>query len=628
MKNIFFFATFLFCFSAFCEQSVFLVEGQAGKQIGMTSDFSHFTYLTEDKSQLSLYPDISSDGDWVTYVQGSDKDSLQIVVYNSKTLKKEIWGEKGFILHPRFSRNGDKLFFSLKMGSGNKIVYYDLSKLRTNNIPIEVAGIKYFALAPTLLDLPDQGYFPSPYQEGDKIIYQKNDSANKRQIVIYSLIDKKEEIIDEGMAPSLSKDERYVAYTKKIENNWDIYVYDLLEKTKIKVTSHFASDFAPTFDRLGDLIYCSDRLESGVFSLFKQEKKSWAQQKEIEKVILTRPGVSFYAPKISGDISFEQKVEAKMIGEPRSSFGSIAYDNKIFVVGGHQGAEHTYPPESFTARTTIYNFAQKKWIDVKERNFKAHGFALAAYNRFIYAFGGFSYEENNKPKWKSLDVVERYDIDKDEWKVVAQMPVRRSSNIVATVGSKVYLIGGWDSTPKFPGDIDGTFLDQIDVYDLETNSFTTLTTKLPKLRRAFSSFVRNGKIYLVGGISEGGTHFNLIRNLTEFDPATNEFKELPPLPFATFAPAAGLLDDRAFIFGGMIKIGTSEEDYQYVRHIYQFDFNSMSWSHTGRYLHESKGFSQVVNLSQGLGILGGHSYQDNSDHPLDTFEIFADHGHL
>ena len=98
------------------------------------------------------------------------------------------------------------------------------------------------------------------------------------------------------MAPSLSKDERYLAYTKKIENNWDIYIYDLREKKKLKVTSHLALDLSPTFDCQNNLIYSSDRLESGVFSLFMQEKKSWTTQKEEEIVLLSKSGVSFYAP--------------------------------------------------------------------------------------------------------------------------------------------------------------------------------------------------------------------------------------------------------------------------------------------------------------------------------------------
>jgi len=243
---------------------------------------------------------------------------------------------------------------------------------------------------------------------------------------------------------------------------------------------------------------------------------------------------------------------------------------------------------------------------------------LAAYKHYIYAFGGFAYEETTSPKWKSLAVVERYNTLTNKWEEISTMPRRRSSNTVSKIGNKIYLIGGWDSTPKFKDDVDGTFHDEIDVYDLEKNSWKTLETKLPLKRRAFNSFIRDGKIHLVGGISEGGSHFALLDNFTVFNPKTSQFSELPKLPFATFAPASGTIADKAFVFGGMFKL--SQWEYEYIPHIYEYDFNEQRWEHSGRYLKEYKGFSQVVNLGQCLGILGGHSYQGNEDRPVDTFE--------
>ena len=127
-------------------------------------------------------------------------------------------------------------------------------------------------------------------------------------------------------------------------------------------------------------------------------------------------------------------------------------------------------------------------------------------------------------------------------------------------------------------------------------------------------------IYLAGGISEGASHFSLLDNFTRFDPVTKTFKEMTPLPFATFAPAAGTLNNKAFIFGGMFKLGGW--NYEYVSHIYEYDFDTQKWKHTGRYLKEEKGFSQVVKYNNSLGVLGGHSYQNNSDMPVESFELF------
>lgn len=588
------------------EKMVFLVEGEAGKHVGESIDFKNYKLHTQG-DLWNLYPAVSSDGKSIAWVRGEGQDSLELVVQKEGGVI-ESFGSKAFQLQPRFSNNGQKVFYSKKAGEKNHIVVLDLKEARAAQGQIE----------PEVLSA-SEGYFPAPFQNGEKVVYQRN--TDKKEIVLLNLLDKKEELLDLGMAPSLSKDERYVAYTKKVNGNWDIYIYDLFKKTITRATTQEGLDFSPSFDSEGNLFYTSDRLEPGVFSIFSQSKDSWMKGQSREKVRISKKGVSFYAPRISGEIEINSTKKANMIGSPRSSFGAIHHQGKVYVAGGHQGAEHTYPPESFTGRTDVYDLKTNKWTNIAPRNYKCHGFSLAAYGDYVYAFGGFAYEESTSPKWKSLDVVERYDTKTDKWEVVAHMPRRRSSNVVAQVGSKVYLIGGWDSTPKFEDDVDGTFHDEIDVFDLETETFKTLSAKLPKKRRAFSGFVKDGMIYLAGGISEGASHFGLLDDFTAFDPVTESFSELPKLPFGTFAPAAGALGDKALVFGGMLKKG--EWEYEYISHIYSFDFEAQKWSNTGRYLGEDKGFSQVVNLPIGLGVLGGHSYKNNSDSPVLTFEVFS-----
>ncbi len=603
-------------FSAFgAQKMVFLVEGPDGRHVGSSLDYKNFKFETKGEN-WHLYPAISTDASSIAYVQGTGPRDLGLVVETNGN--KEIFGDKTFQLQPRFAKNNKLVFFSKLIDGNNKIVKYDLESIRKTASFKLVNGNKHYDVSPELVT-ESVGFFPAPFMDGEKIIYQRN-TDKLREIVILNLLDNKEEVIDEGMAPSLSKDERYVAYTKKHNDNWDIYVYDLLEKTIKKVTSNSERDFSPSFDIDNTLIYTSDRLENGIFSIYSQSYASWSSTREEEKLLISKEGVSFYAPRVSGESSISIKDMPVMPGTTRSSFGAIEHKGRIYAVGGHQGAEHTYPPESFTARVTYYDIAKGKWFNTAPRLHKAHGFQLAAYGDYIYAFGGFAYEESTNPKWKSISVVERFNIRTQKWEIVGHMPRNRSSNVVVTVNSKAYLIGGWDATPKFDNDYDGTFHSEIDVFDFVTQKFSTLSEKLPVKRRAFSAFEKDGLIYLAGGISEGASHFNLLDHFTRFDPVTKTFKEMPALPFATFAPAAGALNNKAFIFGGMFKLG--DWNYEYISHIYEYDFNTQKWMHTGRYLKEEKGFSQVVRYNNSLGVLGGHSYQNNSDMPVDSFELF------
>jgi N-acetylneuraminic acid mutarotase len=460
-------------------------------------------------------------------------------------------------------------------------------------------------------------FFPNPSTDGSFVVYHRVNSAKVREVVLYDLATQKSEVIDEGMSPSLSKDDRYVAYTKNIGGNWDIWRWDRHTKVKTKLTTDKAKDFAPSWRHDGKLVFASDRLRTDEFDFYIFD------QGNVSPLLLVRDG-SVYAAKFSGNTRIAQEIMPSILGVPRSSFGAIHYNGKIYVAGGHQGREHTYPPESFTNRVEVYDIATAKWKSIAPRNYKCHGFQLAAYGKYVYAFGGFTYSENHLPKWTSLDVIERYDTERNVWEVVGRMPRKRSSNVALTVGTKVYLIGGWDSTPKKPNDVEGTFHNEIDVFDMLNESITTLDIKLPMKRRAFTGIVKDQKIMLIGGISEGGSHFSLIDDVTLFDPQDNSFSTIARLPYPTFAPAAGVIGNELYVFGGMFKTG--EWNYEYVSHIYQYTLNSHrpenNWVNTGRTLKESKGFSQVVQMQDTLGILGGHTYMDNQDAPVSTFEWF------
>jgi N-acetylneuraminic acid mutarotase len=262
------------------------------------------------------------------------------------------------------------------------------------------------------------------------------------------------------------------------------------------------------------------------------------------------------------------------------------------------------------------------WKSLAPRPHKTHGFQMAAFGKYLYAFGGFAYEEKNKPKWKSIDVIDRYDTESNTWETIGQMPRARSSNQAVTVGTKVYLIGGWDATPKSPGDLEGTFHSAVDIFDLETEMITSARWEIPlPLRRAFTALENEGNIIMVGGLGVGASHFELLNNVTLIEPSSGFHKELPVLPYSTFAPAAGILGDELLVFGGMFKTGTM--NYEYVSHIFAMNLSKQKWRHTGRYLSETKGFSQVTDFEEGLAIIGGHRSYAERDEPVTTFEFIS-----
>ncbi len=591
------------------DQMAFMGEGDNGKQIYLYDRATQSTKALTEGPLWHIYPDISTDGKSLVYAQGSDGDQLVITWRDLSTgLEKTLSSVSGMNLHPRFSKDGQCVAFSGPNPKGQQVIHLLNLPLQTE-IEISYGG---------------GNYFPAPSSHCDFVVFQSNTNDHEKLVVEYQVSTGQYQVLTEkahvSMSPSLSFDDRLVAFTQKVNEQYDIFTYDRYSQTTTLQIQNPSGDMAPTFTYLGKLAFASNR--TGQYSLYQSDLSQTAANQNVVKFEIAQNG-QMYSPRFTGDLVYTQGVLPAAMNPPRSSFAVAQKDGKVYMVGGHQGREHTYPASSFLNRLDVYNIATQTWASLPSRNYKAHGYDVAICGNFIYAFGGFAFADTNKPQWKSLDVIERYDIENKRWKVIGKLPRPRSSYVLAQIDNMIYLIGGWDSTPKSPDDYEGTFQSKIDIFDCQKETSQEATFELPQpLRRAFTGVVTpEKKILLIGGLGVGSSHFSLLNNVTEVDPTTGQSRELAPLPFATFAPAAGMVGNQLFVFGGMFKF--SEQDFNYVNHIYKMDIKENQWTHTGRYLTEAKGFARVFNIDdQTLGVLGGHVYLQNEDHPTSTFEFF------
>jgi hypothetical protein len=594
---------------------VYMREDTQGKSIQLQG--SSATTLNDSTNKMwAIYPDITPDGNEFVYAEGEGPEDLHLTYFNKKKnlTQRFSLAQKGMLLHPKFSKNGKYIFFSAPGPKGkNTVLFFD----RESEVRRQGTNLIDFSLSNAqVLVADEEAYFPRPSSDGNFVVYQRN-VPGKKEIVLFDRLENTKTVLAEGMSPALSFDETKVAYTSKIDGNWNIYIIDRTTNVVTQMTTDAKDEQAPTFMPDGTLAFASNK--GGHYRLFKLVDKKW------ESIVTAGENeeVDFYSPQFSGEQNFVQKDKAPFIGNPRSSFGTVSHEGKIYMAGGHQGAEHTYPPESFTDTFIAYDIASNVWTELAPRPAKAHGYQIAAFGNYIYAFGGFAYSPDHKPKWKSLSEIDRYDIKNNKWETIGKLSSPRSSNVAVVINDKVYLAAGWDSTPKFENDLDGTFLNSIEIFDLKSEKIELAAYKLPSpLRRALTGIEYNGKIVLVGGLGVGASHFELLNTVTAIDPIDGKAQELTPLPFSTFAPAAEVLGNELMVFGGMFKTG--EMAYEYVAHIYSMNMAKQDWRHTGRYLKETKGFSQVFHLdSKTLGILGGHHYFEGNDSPVSTFETLS-----
>lgn len=619
----------------------FLREKDGEKQIYLASGLHERARAITEGKRWHVYPALSSDGQLLAWSEGPDAKELQIVVEKlagpgGKATREQWTSKPGRHLHARFSGDGRYLAFVGPYGpdDAQRIAVLKVADVRASKIE-RVAGTVIRTATPVVIPSEFPSYFPALSSDGSFVVFEESKPDGKKAVVRYRLQDGQRTVLTSPdtncMSPALSFDDRYVAYTAHVDGNWDIYVLDLdANKPAVRITAETSRDFAPRFLPDGGLVFASDR--SGQFQLY-EIPASEVRGGRFRARQLLAGDADDYAPTVSGDIHYGQGQLPAMLEPPRSSFGTARLGDVVYVAGGHQGKEHTYPPESFLDSLEALDLKTGKWTKLAPRPIAAHGYGIAAVEKeerggkkqYLYAFGGFAFSPDHNPKWKSVTYVDRYDVAANTWKRVAELSEPRSSNVVVTVGGKIYLIGGWDSTPKKPNDLEGKFSKTIEVFDPATETVTVSESRLPApLRRAMTAVVMGDEVVLVGGIGEGSAHFDLLDAVTAFNPATGAFRELPKLPFRTFAPAAGAIGDELFVFGGGL-FSDGGRRFSYVSHVFQLSSGADHWNHTGRYLAEPKGFSMVVPVAKDtVALFGGHNYEALAgDGPVRTVELFS-----
>ncbi|MCK5115546.1 MAG: hypothetical protein KAR44_03035 [Candidatus Aegiribacteria sp.] len=130
------------------------------------------------------------------------------------------------------------------------------------------------------------------------------------------------------------------------------------------------------------------------------------------------------------------------------------------------------------------------------------------------------------------------------WTTCASPSIPRWCPGSAVIGSNIYLIGGQDSIPPF------TSIPDVEVYDTVTDTWSAVSP-MSNARWGLMVSVVDGKIYAIGGqtgsFMEGYTATDYVE---EYDPATDTWTELSPLPTSRGWGGSAVCSDTIFVFGG------------------------------------------------------------------------------
>ena len=171
----------------------------------------------------------------------------------------------------------------------------------------------------------------------------------------------------------------------------------------------------------------------------------------------------------------------------------------------------------------------------------------------VYVFAGLA------PGWKPKAMVYEYDPASNQW--AKKRPMRLPSHHVAfaTLNNKIYAFGGFtypDSGPPGWNAVNNAW-----EYDPATDEWKELAP-MPTKRGAASAGVANGKIYVTGGanslpgVNENGIHparpHNVVATVEEYDPAANSWKTVRPLLLARNHHVTVGVGDKIYVIGGRV----------------------------------------------------------------------------
>jgi N-acetylneuraminic acid mutarotase len=152
---------------------------------------------------------------------------------------------------------------------------------------------------------------------------------------------------------------------------------------------------------------------------------------------------------------------------------------------------------------------------------------------------------------------EKYDTETNNWITIASVPVDSGGTVVA-YQNKIYLIGG----------------NPTQVYDPVTDTWENRTS-IPTKRMSLQANVVAEKIYLIGGRMPAGLYQIVPSSSNDvYDPATDSWSQMAPIPVPVMGYASVVLDDKIYIISG----GNTNSDCLPTNLVQIFDPETNQWT--------------------------------------------------
>lgn len=226
------------------------------------------------------------------------------------------------------------------------------------------------------------------------------------------------------------------------------------------------------------------------------------------------------------------------------SCGGTVGTNRFVVAGGTDGSEEIYPPRVYTQeegfRYTVSFGASLP--------FPRYAVAGATIGNKLYVAGGLwtrSVTLGGVFQTTALsNGLSSYDVTSDTWSTLSGLPIAVSGATAVALNGQLCVLGGLLES--------GEPTSEVQVFKPDRNQWVSDPSlgAIPPMRTARHSAaatVLNGKIYVLGGVTESRTATTAAE---VYDPETRTWQSLPPMPFARSLHAAVAFGGKVYVLGG------------------------------------------------------------------------------
>ncbi|OGL43595.1 MAG: hypothetical protein A2161_07825 [Candidatus Schekmanbacteria bacterium RBG_13_48_7] len=222
-----------------------------------------------------------------------------------------------------------------------------------------------------------------------------------------------------------------------------------------------------------------------------------------------------------------------------SHAGVVTHNNKIYIVGG-------FGPLGIRIRgfmfaewkplktVYIYDTVSGSWKNGPELPEPRGAGGIAVTGDTIWFVGGINQNKNIS------DSFFKFDIEKNVWESLPSMPTPRDHLRLEAIDDNLYAISGRKDDLRFN-------LSNVECYNILTGQWTK-KTYIPLGRGGFASVVYHGRIYTFGGEHV----WKCFTNVERYDPESDTWKTLSPMPEPRHGIIAGIINDEIHLVSGGI----------------------------------------------------------------------------